>query len=99
MNSRHWEADRAEREAIIRAIGIGNVIKTVVVDRGHRNGPEVHKITDTGIVIIYNQRTNRMITKLIARPNQIRRYYRPEEVVPANLLRLAREHQMAGYNV
>lgn len=98
MNSRHWEMDRAEREAIINAIGIGIVIKTVVVDRGHRNGPEVHKITDTGIVVIYNQRTGRMITKLIARPNQIRRYYKEDEIIPKDLIQLAKDHQKRGYN-
>lgn len=98
MNSRHWEMDRAEREAIINMIGVGIVIKTVVVDRGHRNGPEVHKITDTGIVIIYNQRTGRMITKLIARPNQIRRYYKEDETIPEDLIQLAKDHQKRGYN-
>ena len=47
MNSRHYTKDRQNREAIITQIGVGTVIKEVVVDRGHRNGPEIHKITDT----------------------------------------------------
>ena len=46
MNSKHYTKDRQRREAIIAQIGTGTVIKEVVVDRGHRNGPEVHKITD-----------------------------------------------------
>ena len=98
MNSRHWEVEREARERVINQIGVGVVIKSVVVDRGHRNGPEVHKITNTGIILIYNQRTNRMITKLIARPNQIRRYYNETEVVPNYLIELARNHQRAGMN-
>ena len=41
MNSRHYTRDRQNREAIITQIGVGTVIKEVVVDRGHRNGPEI----------------------------------------------------------
>ena len=98
MTSRHWEQDREAREQIINEIGIGEVVKTVVVDKGHRNGPEVHEITSTAIIVIYNQRTHKMITKLIARPNQIRRYYREDEIVPNGLIQLARDHQRRGYN-
>ena len=36
MNSRHYTNDRQNREAIITQIGVGTVIKEVVVDRGHR---------------------------------------------------------------
>lgn len=98
MTSQHWMRDREAREAIIRQIGIGEVIKTVVVDKGHRNGPEIHEVTSTAIIVIYNQRTHKMITKLIARPNQIRRYYRENEIIPNDLIQLARDHQKRGYN-
>lgn len=97
MTSAHYTMDRQERETIIQQIGYGQTIKTVEIDRGHRNGPEIHKISNTGIITIYNKKTGKMITKLIARPAQIRRYYENEEV-PQNLLRLAREHQERGYN-
>ena len=96
-NSKHYLEDRRDREEVIRQIGYGRIIKTVEVDRGHRNGPEIHKISNTGIITIYNKGTGKMITKLIARPAQIRRYYE-NEPVPQNLLRLAREHQERGYN-
>ena len=98
MTSRHWERDREAREQIINQIGIGLVIKTVVVDKGHRNGPEIHEITNTGIIIIYNQRTHKMITKLIARPNQIKRYYKENETIPNGLIQLAIDHQKRGFN-
>lgn len=98
MTSRHWEKDREAREAIINQIGIGIVIKTVVMDRGHKNGPEIHEITNTGIVVIYNQRTHKMVTKLIARPNQIKRYYKEDETIPTGLIELAKAHQRMGYN-
>lgn len=97
MNSKHWRADRQRRSQIIAQIGMGQVIKEVVVDRGHKNGPEIHKITTTGLVVIYNKRTGIMITILIARPNQIKRYYAEGEV-PQNIINLAIEHMRAGYN-
>lgn len=97
MDSKHWRADRQRRSHIIAQIGLGQVIKEVVVDRGHRNGPEVHKITTTGLVVIYNQRTQIMITVLIARPNQIKRYF-PEGKAPEEILKIALEHTKAGYN-
>jgi len=97
MNSKHWRADRQRRSQIIAQIGMGRVIKEVVVDRGHKNGPEIHKITTTGLVVIYNKRTGIMVTILIARPNQIKRYYAENEA-PQDILKLAFEHMKAGYN-
>lgn len=98
MNSNHYKRDRKRREEIVKQIGTGNVIKEVVLDRGHRNGPEVHKVTDTGLVLVYNQRTNVLITKLIARPNQIRRYYKENEVVPTDVIALAKYHTKMKWN-
>ena len=97
MNSKHWKADRQRRSQIIAQIGMGQVIKEVTIDRGHINGPEIHKITSTGLIVIYNKRTGIMITILIARPNQIRRYYAEGEA-PQNIINLAMEHMRAGYN-
>ena len=98
MNSRHYTADRQNREAIITQIGIGTVIKTVVIDRGHRNGPEIHKITDTALILVYNQRTGILVTKLIARPAQILRYYKEDEPKPTKVVELARVHARMKYN-
>ena len=98
MNSRHYTKDRQNREAIITQIGVGTVIKEVVVDRGHRNGPEIHKITDTALILIYNQRSGKLVTKLIARPAQILRYYRDDEPKPTQVVRLAKIHTRMGYN-
>ena len=97
MDSKHWRKDRQTRSRIIAQIGLGQVVKEVVVDRGHRNGPEVHKITTTGLVVICNQRTGIMVTVLIARPNQIKRYYAENEA-PQEIINLAFEHMRAGYN-
>lgn len=98
MTSRHYTNDRQKREEIIKKIGYGKIIKSVVVDRGHKNGPEIHNLSDTGIITIQNQRTKKMITKLIARPGQIKRYYKENEIIPTGLLNLAREHQKLALN-
>lgn len=96
MASRHWEDDRREREHIVARIGLGQIIREVIIDRGHRNGPEIHMVTTTGLVIICNQRTLKVITVLIARPNQIRRYFKKNEV-PKDIINLALQHTKAGY--
>lgn len=98
MNSKHYNMDRQRREDLIQKIGYGTTIKTVVVDRGHKNGPEIHKISDTGIITIYNERTKKLVTKLIARPGQIKRYYKENEIIPKNLLQIAKEHQKMAFN-
>ena len=98
MTSRHYTRDRRDRENRIRLIGEGNTIKVAVVDKGHRNGPEIHMLSDTGIITILNQRTGKLITKLIARPGQIKRYYESENRIPAGLLDLAYEHQRLALN-
>ena len=101
MNSKHYNVDRQAREAIIRTIEgteKRTYVKIVRIDRGHRNGAELHKITNKAIIEIYNERTGRLCTKLIARPGQIKRYYKENEVVPKNLLKLAREYTTKGYN-
>lgn len=98
MTSDHYYNERKEREILIEKIGYGNIIKSVVVDKGHPNGPEIHNISDTGIITIYNQRTHKMITKLIARPGQIVRYYKTNEIIPKPLLAIARKHQELFFN-
>lgn len=72
------------------------------VDRGHRNGPEIHFITNMGVIVIFNKYTHRLCSVLIARPNQVRRYFDDCNLsMNAELLavmRLAREHQIQGLN-
>lgn len=97
--SKHWINDRVKRNELIEKIGLGVEIKRTVVDKGHRNGAEVHVISSTGIVTIYNQRTGKLITKLIARPGKIKQYYREDEMIPEELLKIAREHQRMKYHL
>ena len=101
MTSKHYDKQRYKRQKLIdRYInGDGNVIDSFVIDRGHKDGAEIHSITDTGLIIIHNQNTGRLITKLVARPEQIKRYYKNSDKQPTNwLLSLAEWHKSLGYN-
>ena len=50
------------------------VLKIAVVNKGHENGNEIHIIYNNGIVKVYNERTHKFITVLIARVPQVERY-------------------------
>lgn len=99
MKTRHYFENRNQREELISKIGNGTAIEFFYVDRKHRDGAERHVVTDTGIIIIYNEKTNRLVTKLIARPNQIKRYY---DLIgakaPQYVMEIAERHKMLGYN-
>lgn len=98
MISKHYTVDRKKREHIIEMIGAGEIIKKVIVDKGHEKGPEIHEISSTGIIVIKNQRTKKLVTKLIARPGQIRRYFKTDKA-PEYLINIAREHEIKGYHL
>ena len=101
MTSKHYNKQRGRRQHIINKYtnGDGNVIDSFVVDKGHKDGVEIHSITDTGLIIIHNKDSGKLITKLIARPQQIERYYKDiDRSPPSWLLRLAQWHMDMGYN-
>ena len=101
MTSKHYRKDRIKRERFIKKYmnGDGYIIDGFVIDKGHKNGLEVHSITDNGLIIIHNYHTGKLITKLIARPEQIERYYRyNNKKAPAWLIKLSEWHMSLLYN-
>lgn len=80
----HLHSDRRERvRRIARDIGFGHPVRQRLVDTGHAAGLEVHVLTSTGIVLVFNAGSGKLVTVLIARPGQVRRYYEPfGEAVP-----------------
>lgn len=101
MVSLHYDTDRYYREMFIYNYlgGNGKVIDSFVVDKGHKNGKELHCVTEHGLIVIYNVNTKKMVTKLIARPQQVERYYvNTSKRPPEKVLELCREHQRMGFN-
>ena len=103
MVSRHYQAKRNERERFIdEHFRDGYVVDEFIVDRGHPHGAERHCITSDGVIIVYNANSGKLCTKLLARPQQIKRYYENSGRQPPseyeNILKLAREHNILGYN-
>lgn len=71
--------------------GEGNTIASFVVDKGHRNGYEVHVLKDNRLIYIYNENSRKLITVLYARDAQISRYFKN---TPWHLF----DKYQAGYN-
>lgn len=95
----HWLKHKTRLELIKNVVGLGDVVETFLVDKGHPNGKELHTITTTGIIVVRNAVTGYYVTALIARPGQIFRYYNSEgRVPPEQVMNIAREHQLLGYN-
>ena len=70
-------ANRSKRLQIAERLIIeesAKVAKIAVVNKGHKNGNEIHIIYNNGIIKVYNERTCKFITVLIARAPQIERY-------------------------
>ena len=101
MVSKHYKNKRYMREKFINEYlnGGGKVIDSFIVNKGHPKGLERHCVTENGIIIVYNLRTNKLVTKLLARPNQVVKLYRNSGKTPSKeLLNLCRWHEILRYN-
>ena len=71
------------------------IIRIAVVNKGHENGNEIHIIYNNGVVKVYNERTRKFITVLIARVPQIERY---KIKVTKTMRNKIKSHIAKGYN-
>ena len=71
------------------------VIRIAVVNKGHKNGNEIHIIYNNGIIKVYNERTCKFITVLIARVPQVERY---RVKVTKTMRKKINTHIKQGYN-
>ena len=71
------------------------VVKIAIVNKGHKNGNEIHLVYNNGVVKVYNQNTRKFITVLIARVPQIERYKVKITKTMRNKINL---HIKQGYN-
>lgn len=101
MVSKHYKTQRNEREKFIEEHlgGDGSLVDKFTINRFHPDGEEIHEIRDNGLIIIFNKNNGRLITKLIARRNQIEKYYKNSNKLPPQwLLDLAEIHETNGMN-
>lgn len=99
--SNHYKNKRYKREKFINKYlnGDGKVINSFIIDNGHPKGIERHEITENGIILIFNHHSNLLVSKLIARPQQIKRYYNDiGKTPPIWLMYLAQWHKSLHYN-
>lgn len=97
----HYKNKRYKRENFIGKYlyGDGKIIDSFIVDRYHKDGLEKHCVTDTGLIIIYNLESQKLVTKLIARPKQVKRLYQSVgKKAPRWLLDLCYWHSILNYN-
>lgn len=103
LTTSHLVDDRGSRVKFVENnIEEGKYITSFIVDTLHPNGNEIHHIFDNGVVKIENERTRRFITLLIARPQQLYRYWDGlNKQFPQRyyyVIEKARKHQQNGFN-
>lgn len=97
--SYHYSKDRQVREKVItEMIGNGKIIKTVTMQEKNRSFPATYQISDTGIVTILDVSMTMIITRIVASPNRLRRYYQ-NEPLPEKLLKNAINNVRKGYDL
>lgn len=103
MNNKTFHIDN---ERLVRShvdVGFQIVLAAFVVDRGHKDGNEIHFITSKGMIYIFNERTHRYVTVLIARPHQFLRYFKSPQMAERNksiheAVECCKQHQLKGMN-
>lgn len=91
-------ASRSKRLQIAERLIIqesAKVVKIAIVNKDHKNGDEIHVIFNNGVVKVYNARTHKFITVLIARVPQIERY---NVKVTKAMRKKIEKHVAKGYN-
>lgn len=76
-NATKHTQERQKRLTLARQLIVSESAKVLqysICDTGHENGLEVHAIYNNGIVFIYNMKSHKLVTVLIARLFQIERY-------------------------
>lgn len=97
-NATKHTKERQKRIALAKqliAFESAKVIQYTICDTGHENGLEVHVIYNNGIVFVYNMKSRKLITVLIARIPQIERY---QITITKTMKQKIRSHIKQGYN-
>jgi hypothetical protein len=97
LNCKHM-ADRNTRvNKANQLIHVENatIIASFEINKGHKNGTEIHVIYNNGIIRIYNTVSKKHITDLIAREPQVTRY---GVKVTKTMRKKIKNHIENGYN-
>lgn len=102
----HMKKDRNNRlKTVLKIEKQMKIDRSFLVDKGHKDGQEIHVVTENGIIFIYNfmklflHSQNALVTILIARPNQVERLYTACKLTPSQeILNKCFEHQRQGLN-
>lgn len=92
--SAHYHFERKERNELINRIGEGTVVYTTVVFDSKRGRNFRYEITDNAVLIVKAMDADVIITKMIARPSRIRRYWAE---APQELILKSVEYTRKGY--
>lgn len=103
--TQHWN-ERSGRTNTIsqRAGNVGDTVYSFIVDTGHKNGSEIHTITEKAFIIIQNENSGKVVTILAARPGQIKRYWNKIRMPLPNddtfnlIMRFAKNNESRGLN-
>ena len=90
--------NRAKRLQVAERLIIeesARVCRIAIVNKGHKNGNEIHIVYNNGVVKVYNERTRKFITILIARVPQIERY---KVKITKTMRKKIESHIKQGYN-
>jgi len=98
--------DRTNRRAVAASLDKkAHVVACFLVDKGHKDGQEVHVVTNNGIIYVFNHMKlflgayNALVTILIARPNQVQRLFEAcNMTVDEAIIAKCIEHQAQGLN-
>lgn len=75
--TQHWEEERKLKLlALWKILGKGEDYLRVYIDKGHRNGPEIHRCLTNGCVIVYNQNSDKIVTAMAKTPQELKKYER-----------------------
>ena len=99
--------DRSRAARIDNALRLDSnpeIDRMFLVDKGHRDGMEVHVVTKEGFIYVFNNMKlflgqNALVTILVARPNQVERLYEACRLTAdESIIAKCRAHQAAGLN-
>ena len=60
--TKHIGQRKNRLESYFKLKEVGSVYDSFIVDKNHENGDEVHVITSTGFIMVFNLKTKKFIT-------------------------------------